>query len=339
MSEQAGEVSKTNNGTKRKKALKVAGSAFAILAIAIGIYLIYKRTHISTDDAFIDGHKYVISSRVPGSVVNVHVEDNQMVGKGDLLLEIDPEIYSAELDKAKAEMAAALSEQTRLEAKVKAEAASLDLKKASLWLAESNLARAKSLKTKGSISQERYESTEAAKRIADADFRVAEEKLKQAETELSTHTSSIEKAEAGLKMAELKYGYTRVLAPGSGFVTRKSVEAGNWVNQGQPLMAITDLDDIWITANYKETQLKKVEPGQEVKFTVDAYPGKKYIGRVESLMAGTGAAFSLFPPENATGNYVKVVQRIPLRIIIEKGQDEAHTLRLGMSVEPTILIK
>ena len=339
MQDQAQQISTTGNGSRKKKALKVAGAAFAVLGIAIYIYLIYKLTHISTDDAFIDGHKYTVSARVAGNVSKVYVEDNEPVEEGALLLELDPATYEVEQALALAELEAARSATLQLEAKIKAERATLELKKASSWLAESNLKRARSLRKNGTITEEKYDAAIAAGRIAAADERAAEEKLKEAETDLSTHASVIKRAEAGLRAAELRLGYTRVLAPGRGLVTRKSVEPGNWVNPGQALMAITDLDDIWITANYKETQLKKVIPGQRVRFTVDAYPGTKFTGKVESIMSGTGAVFSLFPPENATGNYVKVVQRIPLRISIDKGQMGGQVLRLGMSVEPTILIE
>jgi len=337
--EQAQETSSTGNGGRKKKALKVAGAAFAVLGIAISIYLIYRLTHISTDDAFIDGHKYMVSARVSGNVAEVYVDDNQMVEEGTVLLELDPATYEVDAARARADVDAARSEQLQLEAKVRAERAALELKKATSWLAENNLTRARSLRKNGTIPEEKFDAAVAAQRIAAADERAASAKLKQAETDLSTHESVIKRAEAGLRAAELRLGYTKVLAPGKGLVTRKSVEPGNWVNPGQALMALTDLEDVWITANYKETQLKKVMPGQRVSFTVDAYPGTKFTGRVESIMSGTGAAFSLFPPENATGNYVKVVQRIPLRISIDKGQGDGQILRLGMSVEPTILIE
>jgi len=127
------------------------------------------------------------------------------------------------------------------------------------------------------------------------------------------------------------------VAPNDGYVTRRGVEAGNYVQPGQALMAVVSLKDAWITANYKESQLTDVRPGQKVEFTVDSYPGRRFTGQVESVMAGTGAAFSMLPPENATGNYVKVIQRVPVKIAIDKGSDPEHLLRVGMSVVPVIL--
>ena len=140
-------------------------------------------------------------------------------------------------------------------------------------------------------------------------------------------------------MAELNLSYTKICAPSDGYITRKSVEAGNQIQPGQPLMAVVALDDIWIVANYKETQLKNVKPGQRVKIKVDTYPGRIFTGKVDSIMAGTGAVFSLFPPENALGNYVKVVQRVPVKIVLDKEANKENILRIGMSVIPTVYVR
>jgi membrane fusion protein (multidrug efflux system) len=142
-----------------------------------------------------------------------------------------------------------------------------------------------------------------------------------------------------LKAEELNLSYTKISAPADGRVTKKSVEIGNQVQTGQPLMAVVPLDDVYVVANYKETQLEKIKPGQKVEIKVDSYPSKTFYGKVDSIMAGTGAVFSLFPPENATGNYVKVVQRIPVKILLDKDTDRQHILRIGMSVEPTVVIE
>ena len=161
--------------------------------------------------------------------------------------------------------------------------------------------------------------------------KIKKRQLEAAKAELSL-------AEARLEQARLQLSYTRIQAPARGHITKKNVEAGNLVQAGQPLMALVPLENLWIVANYKETQLTRVKPGQEVTIKVDTFAGKKIKGRVESLMAGTGSAFSLFPPENATGNFVKIVQRLPVKIVFDKNQ-ELPPLRIGMSVEPTILVK
>ena len=161
--------------------------------------------------------------------------------------------------------------------------------------------------------------------------KIKKQQLEAAKAELSL-------AEARLEQARLQLSYTRILSPARGQITKKSVEAGNMVQAGQPLMALVPLENLWVVANYKETQLTRVKPGQEVTIKADTFPGKKIKGRVESLMAGTGSAFSLFPPENATGNFVKIVQRLPVKIVLDKNQ-ELPPLRIGLSVEPTILVE
>jgi len=141
---------------------------------------------------------------------------------------------------------------------------------------------------------------------------------------------------AMVKQAELNLEYTTVKAPIKGIVSRKSVETGQVIQPGQPLMTIIPLDRVWVTANFKETQLANMRPGQRVKIEVDAYDGREFRGKVESLAAATGSRFSLLPPDNATGNYVKVVQRVPVRILLDEGQDPEQLLRPGMSVVPTV---
>jgi membrane fusion protein (multidrug efflux system) len=165
--------------------------------------------------------------------------------------------------------------------------------------------------------------------------------VKQTEASRATQISTIKEKEAKKDAAQLNYSYTKIYAPVDGYVTKKSVEIGNQIQAGQPVMAVVPLNvgDIYITANYKETQLAKVKPGQKVEFKVDTYPGRKFTGKVDSIMSGTGAIFSLFPPENATGNYVKVVQRIPVKIVLDKDTDKDHILRIGMSVVPTIIVE
>ncbi len=172
----------------------------------------------------------------------------------------------------------------------------------------------------------------------EASFETQKAVIKQTETSLVPQHAQIQQKDAALKGTELNRSYTKIYSSSEGFVAKKSVEIGNQIQFGQFLMAIVPLDDIWITANYKETQLKRVRPGQKVKIKVDTYPDKVFYGRVDSVMAGTGAVFSLFPPENATGNYVKVVQRIPVKIFLDKDTDSDHVLRIGMSAVPTILV-
>ena len=175
--------------------------------------------------------------------------------------------------------------------------------------------------------------------VVQARAAVAVEKtaLSQAEAAIRTHEEQVKGRESQVAIAKLTLGYATLVSPAAGFVTRKAVEVGDQVQAGQPLLAVVSLNDLSVVANYKETQIHAVKPGQPVRVKVDAIPGRVFAGRVESVMAGTGAVFSLFPPENASGNYVKVVQRIPVKIVLDPGQGAEEVLRVGMSVNPTIL--
>jgi membrane fusion protein, multidrug efflux system len=176
---------------------------------------------------------------------------------------------------------------------------------------------------------------------ADADLRTAHtapEQVIVTKARAQSAEARVQQVKAVLDQARLNVGYTSISAPSAGRVSKKSVEPGQVIQPGQPLLAIVPLEDIWITANFKETQLKRMRPGQRASITVDAY-GRSYEGRIESIAAATGARFSLLPPENATGNYVKVVQRIPVKIVLDKGQDPEHQLRPGMSVVPTVFTR
>jgi membrane fusion protein (multidrug efflux system) len=336
-------------------------------AVVVYFYIQYKNTHISTDDAFVDGHVHVIASKVYGTVRAVQVNDNQPVKKGDLLVEIDPADYDAKLNEAasglSAEKAKVWEVDARIEAAkkqvseagaaVEAAKANLELQQANLAQAEIDIRRAENLFRKDAISKERYEKTMTGYKVSVAQVKAAGEQLKQSEKALETQkallkqaeaarktqTSTVGQKEAVLRAAELNYGYTKIYAPWDGYVTKKSVEVGNQIQAGQPLMAVVPLADIWLVANFKETQLDKVRPGQKVEIKVDTYSGKKFKGKVDSIMAGTGSVFSLLPPENATGNYVKVVQRIPVKIVLDENTDPEHILRIGMSVEPTIIVR
>lgn len=285
------------NNAKKKKVLTIFGIIVALGLIAGWLYNSYRQTHITTDDAFIEGNIHTISSRINGAVKSIAVTDNQRVSRGDVIVELDPADYRARRNEAQA---------------------NLDLQRAALRYAERDRQRAEALYKNEVNSADRYDKSVAAHEIAAAQVKLAEAQLQQ---------------------AELNLGYTAITAPADGYITRKSVQVGNQVKTGQPLLAVVSLDDLWVVANYKETQMERVRPGQNVEIRIDSIPGRIFTGKVDSIMAGTGVTFSLFPPENATGNYVKVVQRIPVKIVFDRGLDSDHFLRIGMSVVPTILAK
>lgn len=360
--------SNSQNNNKRKKiALVVFSIVFIVGSITIYLYLDYKSKRITTDDAFIEGRIHMVASKINGTVKAVYVRDNQSVKKGDLLMEIDPIDYEIKVREALSGLEAEQAKLSEIEARIEVSKrqlseivaaietakANLALQEATLNQAEREFKRAEELYREEIIPKERYERAETSYRVAIAQVRAAKEQLRKAEMNLQSQQAIVIQAEAAkktqysatrqkealLKEAELNRSYTRIYSPSDGYITKKSVEIGNQIRAGQPLMAVVPLNDIWIVANYKETQLEKVRPGQRVRIKVDAYPGKVFWGKVDSLMAGTGAVFSLFPPENATGNYVKVVQRIPVKIVLDGDTDPQHLLRIGMSVVPTVIVK
>jgi membrane fusion protein (multidrug efflux system) len=310
--------------------------------IAAGFWFWGKsKTFVTTDNAFIESHIFTISARVPGTVKELPVTDNQSVKKGDLLVELDPGDYRARLQNSAAQLDIARNETSSNYAQVDAARAAVNSDKAKLEQVELDLERGKALFRKDVIPKEQLDRLETARRVAAAKLTETEGSVRRALAILGLAGTGgkdalIARRQAEVEESRLNLSYTKVYAPADGYITRKSVEPGNNIQPGQPLMALVALDDAWVTANYKERQLTHVAPGQKVEFAVDTYPGRKFTGTVESVMAGTGAAFSLLPPENATGNYVKVVQRIPVKIVIDKESDPRHLLRVGMSVVPTI---
>lgn len=279
------------------------------------------------------------------------------------------DVVAAEADirAARQDVAAAEARLEQAEAAVSAARSRVALAEASLAQADRDAERAGNLFERHSLSRERYEKTRTEQEVARARADVAKDELRlavaaiesekalvsqrkavlaqreallgQRKARTGQQAALVRQRESAVSEAKLFHGYTEVVAPADGRVTRKGVEEGQVVAPGQSLLAITGLSEVWVVANYKETQIEKIRPGQEVRIRVDTYPGRKFRGKVESIMAGTGSAFALFPPENATGNYVKVVQRVPVKIVLERGEDPEHVLRVGMSVVPTVLVR
>jgi len=322
------------------------GIILLVIIVCAGVFglqqWVKSKTHIETDNAFIESHVHSISSRVPAMVKRVLVVDNQFVHKGDLLVELDASDYQARTRTAAASLEMAKNETSGDYAQVESARASIGLASARLDQANLDLTRGEALFAKEVIPKEQVDRLRTARKVAEMQLKEAQEAERRAQALIGlsgtgSKDARVAQKQGELETASLNLSYTRVVAPADGYVTRKSVEPGNYIQPGQALMALVRLDDAWVTANYKESQLTDVRPGQKVDFKVDTYPNRTFSGYVESIMAGTGAAFSLLPPENATGNYVKVIQRIPVRIAIEKRSDPEHLLRVGMSVVPTIL--
>ena len=330
----------------------LVGAAVVAAAAAGVYYYIQSLSFESTDDAFIEAHIVPVSSRVPGHVANVLVTDNQWVEKGTLLAEIDPPDFKTRLTAAEAALQTARSTCAARATGVAGARAGLAQAKADYTAAvarreraEAKLKRIASLVPDHAASQDSLDEATAAVQVTQADLtavgekvHVQESNVDQALSAAAAAESAVKQAEAEVKQVGLSLSYTKIYAPISGHVTRKSVEKGAFIQVGQPLMALVD-PDMWVIANFKETQLAKMEPGQPVIVTVDAHPDVKFPAHIDSVQRGSGARFSLLPPENATGNYVKVVQRVPVKIVFDDPElVEKYGLGPGMSVIPIVKI-
>jgi membrane fusion protein, multidrug efflux system len=395
---------------------RIIAAAAAVLVVVAAIVWLMSRGHESTDDAQIDGHITQVSARVGGTILKVAVDNNDKVGAGALLVQMDPRDYQVALDRARAELADAQAQaaaartgvpiaqvETRsgvstasggvqeAEAGVSSADQQIQAAQANFVTAQArqrereanatkaarDVERLRGLVQKDEISQQQFDAAVAAADAAKANvdaaksdviaaqaaIAVAQQKAAQARASaaqahanLATAQTApqqlqvtraraaaaearVQQAQAALEQAQLNLQYTTVKAPAAGVVSRKTIEAGQVVQAGQPLLALVTLEDVWVTANFKETQLNEMRVGQRAVVEVDALGGKQFNGHVDSISAATGAKFSLLPPENATGNYVKVVQRVPVKIVFDPGQDSNHLLRPGMSVTPTVYVK
>ncbi len=333
-----------NSQFMRRVLLVAVIVAIAAAAIPGFHYYQYLESHISTDDAYVDGTVALVSSRVAGTVTNVYVQDNWTVKEGDLLLTLDPRDFAVRVDQARAQLERSKQSVDELFAGVEAAKSGVSLAQSQLKQARVDFARAKSLRDQGVVSSAMYDQAETGLRIATADEALAEHQLAQARAALGNETEDhsryarpvVRQAEAALEAARLDLTYTRLTAPFAGVVTRKTAHAGNRVQVGEPLLAVVPLGKLYVTANFKETQLTDVRVGQPAEVVADIYPNHVYKAHVDSISMGTGAAFSLLPPENATGNWVKVVQRVPVKIVLEGPAPEDKPLRLGLSVEVAI---
>jgi len=319
-----------------------------LLAVLIGgtLYWFSVRDYESTDDAFIAARSFAIAPKVGAYVREVPVTDNQHVNAGDLLARIDDRDYVIAVNQAKAQVAVAQANIDNVQAQIDSQReqidqarAQLDQAEAQLKFAEQEEARAKDLVEKGAGTVQREQQTRSdlqAQEVNDvrtkAALTAAKLGIKTLKAQLESAHAQLQQAQAQLDQANLNLQYTRITAAQSGRVVKLSVAVGTLAAAGQSLMMFVP-DDIWIVANYKETQLRHMRPGQPVEFTIDAFPGRKLTGHIASVQPGSGTAFSLLPAENATGNYVKVVQRVPVKIIVDQWPDDVP-VGPGMSVVP-----
>lgn len=338
----------------RWRKLLYAAIGLAILAAIVVTGLLYwldSRHYASTDDAFVDGHIAQIAPEIGGRVTRVAIDDYQHVTAGQVLVEIDPRNYQVKLEQAQAQRAQAAAQLQQALANLTSQQAAVDQARANLRAAQADLQRASTDYNRyravdpKAVARTQIDAASASARSAQARLDAEQQGVNAAEANVAVQRAQIEAARANLKAAdvavanaELQLSYATVTAPRDGQVARRTVELGNYVNPGQALLAVVG-DDRWITANFKETQLDGMQPGQPVTIAVDACPDHGLTGTVVQIQPGSGSVFSSLPAENATGNYVKVVQRVPVKIAIDHEDAVRCPLAPGMSVSPRVKVR
>lgn len=335
---------------KKKFVLPIVGIVGLVLVVWAFQKWSYGRSHQSTDNAQVDGHIVPVLAKVGGYVKTVNVSENDHVKAGQLLVQLDDADYRVRVQAAQADLAAAEATAGgggfagQAQAQVQSAAgqrsaldAQIGAARANANKADADLARARELADKQIISRQQLDAAQASADVAHANLLAAQRQALAAGGTVSTAEAGVRvanartlAARAAAENAQLQLDYTRIIAPASGEVSRKQVEVGQLVSPGQPLLSIVADTGVWVTANFKETQLAKIRPGQPVEFEVDAY-GCKGEGKVASVSGATGAKFALLPPDNATGNFTKVVQRVPVRIAVTKPCAGNLPLRPGLS--------
>ncbi|MCH4055633.1 MAG: HlyD family secretion protein [Acetobacter fabarum] len=340
---------------KSSRGKVILSGVIGCLVVAGGLYWFMTRNEVETDDAFTAGRSITIAPHVGGYVTELLVNDNQFVRKGQILARIDPRDWKAARDKADASLIQAkaaaqgydmLAQVATLEfpGRLTQAQGTLAEAKAQLVKAESDYKRQRSVE-RAATSQQDIDYARAALDAAKAKVMEAQGAVERAtpvkpnventRIQVSQQEGQVKGAQADLDNANLNLEWTEIRAPHDGWISQRNVEQGNYVSAGQHIFSIVE-PEVWIVANYKETQITRMRPGQKVDIAVDAYSSIKLHGHIDSIQKGTGATFSAFPPENATGNYVKIVQRVPVKILIDDGLDPDRQLALGLSVVPVV---
>jgi membrane fusion protein (multidrug efflux system) len=346
--------------------LVLAAAVLLALLLYFGIqYLVGLFTHETTDDAFIAAHITEVAPRIAGHVLAVHVNDNQLVHSNDLLVEIDPSDFALTVAQKSAAadsqngnyrtmFAAYQLMQTKVntaEAAARKSQADAEAARASAEISQTNFNRDRDLLKQKTVSQQEFDNAQAANVRAQADLKSAleealednskvdeaERSMAAAREEASTAMAQWTEAQTNIAVARLNLSYARICASTDGRVTRKAVEVGDYLEAGQQIMSLVP-PDVWVVANFKESQLRKMQTNQPVLVAIDALGGREFKAHVDSVQAGSGAQFSLLPPENATGNYVKVIQRVPVKIVFDEPLPANHVIGPGLSVTPSVAV-
>ena len=310
---------------------KIALVFVIILLICSGIYLINEMKYESTDDAYVENISVSVSPKVSGQIENVYIKDNQYVKAGELVATIDSADYKVKVDQAAANYEKIKYNQSNAKANLIAAESNIEL-------AKKDLDRYKNLYDKGAVSKQTLDAAEVKYNNAKAGLTQAQQSL-LSENNKTVADADLANAKAAKEKAELDLSYTKIYAPQSGTVASRRVEKGMYVNVGSPLFSLVP-DEVWVVANFKENQLRYMKPGQKVDIKIDTYPDHVFEGKIDSIQRASGAKSSLFPPENAVGSFVKIVQRIPVKIVFtEKIDKEKYNVVPGMSVVPRVRVK
>jgi len=342
---------------KEKKPVKVIPIILGVLIIVGVIFgvkeYIYYSNHVDTDDAQIDADISPVVARVGGYVDSIFFEENQRVSESQLLVKLDDRDYQIKLEQvlaaqsgAKAGIGVSRSQIGSMVANSASAKAQVESAKAKLWQANMDYKRYENLVQDGSVPQQQFEQAKVQRDVAQAAYQAAEDQYKAiheqvgtTESQLKVTNITVDQRQADVDFAKLQLSYTNITSPATGIVSKKNVQRGQLVQAGQTLFSVVNDNSIYVTANFKETQLQDIKEGNKVDVEVDAYPDEKVEGTVYNFSPATGAKFSLLPPDNATGNFVKVVQRVPVKIKISAPRDVMSKLRPGMSVKVSVVTK
>lgn len=330
---------------KRKRMLLALTAALVVTGIGYGAYwAAYARHFENTDDAYVAGNVVQVTPLVGGTVVAIHADDTQQVKAGQPLIQLDRADSQVALEQAEAQLGQAVREVRTLYVNNGSLAANVALRSADVARAREDLKRRQAIAGSGAVSSEELAHARTALQAAESALLAAREQLasNQALTDqisIEKHPS-VERAAANVRAAYLAYARSQLPAPVTGYVAKRSVQVGQRVSPGAPLMAVVPLDQVWVDANFKEVQIAHMRIGQPVTLHADVYGSDvEYHGKVAGFSAGTGSAFSLLPAQNATGNWIKVVQRLPVRIALDPKELQAHPLRIGLSMNVTVDVR
>ena len=331
---------RTGRSPRGRRVKWIVAAIVTLAIVAAGIYYWREASrYTTTGDAYINGNQVEVTALVAGTVRAVHAVDQQAVKAGDPLFDIDPANYEIALARAQAQLAIARQQASQEGAAVSAAEAVVAQRRAEAANARSSWARNQQLMKSGFLSAQGGEAARTAVQTAEAAVKAAEAGVVQARSALGAtgdENAAVQAAAAQVKAAELDLARTHVTATTGGVIANLSLRPGNTVQVGVPLFLVISDNEFWVDANFKETELAAIKPGQKAEVHSDLYPDRVFHGTVQSLSGGSGAAFSLLPPQNATGNWVKVTQRVPVRVRIED-VDPQHPLRIGTTATVKVL--